>query len=161
MEIIEKTYFVTSTAKIFKLRHDIAIVNCENICNEKILSNNFFYYNPANITDSFDPIDVEKDDNYQRIGVMKKGFLDAYSKTGFGLKEYDRLCLLYEYNPQELFNGLGNGTIDTNDIEIVEISCSDEKFYPFVYGKTHEGWLPHMEPYNRHCYMITDFDQSR
>lgn len=158
METIQKTYFVTSTAKIYTLRKDVAIVNCKSICNEKILSNDFFFYNPVNITDGFDPIDVEKDDNYQRIAVMKKGFLDAYSKTGFGLKEYNSLSFLYEYEPQTLFEALENNSISIDDIEIVEASYYDEKYYPFIYGKTRQGWLPHMEPYNRHCYMITDFD---
>ena len=158
IKTITQLYTVEVTTSIINIRNDISLVRVTKTCGNKVIDDSYVYCHPDNIA-KFDSLNIEHDSNYNRLGVMRKGFLEAYKKTGFGLEAYNDLIETYEYYDAELlFDDLVDGKVNVSDLEIVEISKYDERFYPFVYGKTRTGFLPHMEPYSRACYMLTDRD---
>ena len=117
----------------------------------------YCYYKTSKLN-TINLLNFKEDKNFNLFAVMKKGFKDYYKKTGFGLPEYDGIWKKFMYKPEKLFNLLKDDNVNANDLEFVEISRYDETFYPFVYGKSRTGHIPHMMRYNGKCYMITDYE---
>ena len=117
----------------------------------------YCYYKTSKLN-TINLLNFKKDKNFNSFAAMKKGFKEYYKKTGFGLPEYDEIWKKFMYKPEKLFNLLKDDKVNVNDLEFIEVSRYDETFYPFVYGKSRTGHIPHMIRYNGKCYMITDYE---
>lgn len=117
----------------------------------------YCYYKTSKLN-TISLLNFEKDKNFNTFAVMKKGFKDYYKQTGFGLPGYDEIWEKFMYKPEKLFNLLKDDKVNIDDLEFIEVSRYDETLYPFVYGKSRTGHIPHMMRYNGKCYMITDYE---
>lgn len=159
MFIKNTTYLTELNITGLEIKDGISIV-----CIEKkgpINTTRSYYYSKTSALENLeekDFIKFKEDANLNHFVVMKKGFKEFYKHTGFGLPEYEQIWDDYVYNPKELFKDLQNEAVNPEELEFVEVSRYDETIYPFNYGKSRTGILPHMVRYNGYCYMIRDID---
>lgn len=149
-------YLVRVKLQSINIKGDISVI-CITKESPENSTKTYCYYKTSQLS-SASLMNFKKDENLKLLGIMKKGFKDYYKQTGFGLPGYEEIWENFMYKPEELFNLLKDDKVNVDDLEFVEVSRYDETFYPFTYGTSRSGFIPHMVRYNGKCYMITDYE---
>ena len=162
MDITRTTtqWTTTQTAEYINLTDKIILVKMTIKSNDEIIKTDYF---PAHINDidNFSNVDYnprQVSNKFMWFAVMLKEFIDAYAKYNPQTYEFYVFCDKYEMSRKDVYEGLVSGEITLDDIVLTETNEYDNTIYPFVYGKTKEGWFPHMVAYNWGYYMLTNED---
>lgn len=143
----------TQTAEYINLTDKIILVKMTIRCNDEIIKTDYF---PAHIKDidnftqvDYNPNSVQR--KFLDFAIMRKEFIEAYRKV---VPDFYKFCDKYTVENRNAYEGLITGDITLDDIQLVEICSFDDTIYPFFYGVSKTGWIPHMMPYNWGCYML-------
>ena len=149
------SWTTTQIAEYINLTDKIILVKMTIKCNDEIIKINYF---PAHIDDIDNFTRANYNPNSMRgkfsdFAIMRKEFIEAYRKFVPDLYEF---CEEYTIENRDAYEGLITGKITLDDIQLVEICSYDDTIYPFFYGVSKTGWIPHMMPYNWGCYVLTN-----
>ena len=145
----------TQTAEYINLTDKIILVKMTIKSNDEIIKTDYF---PAHINniDNFTQVDYNPNSVQRKFldfAIMRKEFIEAYRKI---VPDFYEFCKEYTIENRDVYEGLITGKITLDDIQLVEICSFDDTIYPFFYGVSKTGWIPHMMPYNWGCYMLTN-----
>lgn len=145
----------TQIAEYINLTDKIILVKMTIKCNDEIIKINYF---PAHIDDidnftwaNYNPNNMRG--KFLDFAIMRKEFIESYRKF---VPDFYEFCEEYTIENRDAYEGLITGKITLDDIQLVEICSFDDTIYPFFYGVSKTGWIPHMMPYNWGCYMLTN-----
>lgn len=158
MEIKTNTaeYLVKVKLDSIDIKDDISVI-CITKESPENSTKTYCYYKTSKLS-SISLMNFKKDENLKLLGIMKKEFKDYYKQNGFGLPGYEEIWDKFLYKPKEVFDFLKDDKLSPSDFDFVEVSRYDETFYPFTYGVSRSGFIPHMIRYNGNCYMITNYE---
>ena len=156
MNTLSTKYEVERILEYAPVTEDISIVHIsEHRANNR--DNTICYVKSDDISNVLYSFNGYADKNFDNILFMHKSFIDAYDKSSEPYN-LDKFIRNYGITIEQHWDLVSNDEDVSNYIP-VELNWEDSTIYPFVYGKSCDGWFPHMVVYcSPSCYMVTDKD---